>query len=170
MVSLQTVAKSALFTLVVPGTVGVWIPQVLRRREHPDGPKLPFPRRASRVAGTLSLLAGGLLYTHTAWRFADEGEGTPAPIDEPEPLVVGGIYAHVRNPMYVAVLLVILGQALLYRSIHVLWWAAGCLLGFHDRVVGWEEPHLAEKHGEAYERYCEAVPRWLPRLRPWTGE
>ncbi len=170
MASLRTICKSALFTLVVPGSVGVWIPQLLRRREEPDGPKLPLDPTTSRIAGWLSVLVGAFLYVHTAWRFADEGEGTPAPIDEPEPLVVVGIYAHVRNPMYVAVLLVIVGQALLYRSLHVLWWAAGCLLGFHNRVIGWEEPHLAEKHGETYDRYREAVPRWIARLRPWTGE
>lgn len=154
--------KSAVFTVVVPGTVAWAIPRRLARRESP---KLPIDRRASRPAGWVSLVAGVALYLHTAWRFADEGSGTPAPVDEPDELVTGGVYARVRNPMYVGVILIVLGQALLYRSAHVLWWAAGCWLGFHHRVVDVEEPHLREEYGEAYDRYCEEVPRWIPSVR-----
>lgn len=159
MASRLVLLKSAVFTVLVPGTVAGVIPQWLARRETPP---LPLPRRPARLAGWASILAGVVLYGHTAWRFADEGSGTPSPTDEPEELVRGGVYAHVRNPMYLAVLLVVFGQALLYRSAHVLWWAVGCWLGFHHRVVDWEEPHLREKYGEAYERYCGEVPRWIP--------
>ncbi len=162
MVSPYVLVKTALFSALVPGTVAGAIPQFLARR---DRGFLPIGSRTARLAGGGSLLAGILLYAHTAWRFSDEGRGTPSPHDEPEELVTGGVYAHVRNPMYVAVLLCIAGQALLYRSALALWWAVACLLGFHNRVTEYEEPHLREKHGEAYDRYCERVPRWLPRLR-----
>lgn len=162
MASPRVLLKSAVFTVVVPGIVAGLIPQRLASR---DSPVLPFNPRVSRSVGLSSLLAGLGLYLHTAWRFADEGGGTPAPVDEPEALVSGGVYTYVRNPMYIGVILIVLGQALLYRSPHVLWWAVGCWLGFHHRVVDWEEPHLREKHGEAYDRYCEEVPRWIPR--PW---
>lgn len=165
MASPLVLLKSAVFTVLVPGTAAGVIPQ---RLAHRDSPELPIDRRVSRPVGWLSLVAGLGLYLHTAWEFADEGGGTPAPVDEPEELVTGGVYAHVRNPMYVGVILIVLGQALLYRSAHVLWWAAGCWLGFHHRVVDWEEPHLRQKHGEAYDRYCKEVPRWIPRLQPWN--
>lgn len=155
--------RSTVFTVLVPGIVAVAIPQRLARR---DGSKLPIDRRVSRRVGRLSLVAGLGLYLRTAWRFADEGGGTPAPVDEPGLLVIGGVYAHVRNPMYIGVILIVLGQALLYRSAHVLWWAVGCWLGFHHRVVDWEEPHLREKYGEEYKQYREEVPRWIPRIRP----
>lgn len=161
MASPLVLLKSAVFTVLVPGAVAGVIPQWLARRESPA---LPVDRRVARPAGWLALVAGLALYFHTAWRFADEGDGTPAPVDEPEALVVGRVYTYVRNPMYIGVILIVLGQALLYRSAHVLWWAAGCWLGFHHRVVDWEEPHLREKHGEAYDRYCEEVPRWIPRV------
>lgn len=163
MASPRVLLKSAVFTVVVPGIVAGLIPQRLARR---DSPVLPVDPRVSRSVGLISLLAGVGLYLHTAWRFADEGEGTPAPVDEPESLVSGGVYSYVRNPMYIGVILIVLGQALRYRSPHVLWWAVGCWLGFHHRVVDWEEPHLREKHGAAYDRYCEDVPRWIPR--PWN--
>lgn len=152
--------KTAVFTVVVPGSVAVLIPQLLDRvRPHP---RLPVAPRISRPLGTLSLLAGVLLYLLTVVRFGTEGDGTPSPTDEPDELVTGGIYSYSRNPMYVGVLLVILGQALRQRSVTMLWWAAGCWIGFHNRVIGYEEPHLAEKHGEAFERYRERVPRWFP--------
>ena len=160
MASPYTLSKTALFTLLVPGTVAVLIPRFLARRERID---VPVDTKASRRLGLASIASGVLLYLHTAWRFSDEGDGTPSPTDEPDKLVTGGVYRYVRNPMYVGVLLCIVGQSLVYRSVFVLWWAVGCWLGFHNRVVGYEEPHLLEKHGETYERYCEAVPRWIPR-------
>ncbi|AGB37977.1 methyltransferase family protein [Natronococcus occultus] len=153
--------KTAVFSALVPGTVAGLVPWVLARR---DQLTLPVPSSVARVAGVGSLLGGVLLYLHTTCRFA-EHEGTPSPTDEPPELVTDGVYGYVRNPMYVAVLLCLLGQALLYRSVLVAWWVAGCWLGFHNRVLEYEEPHLAAKHGTEYERYRELVPRWLPRGR-----
>lgn len=152
--------KTAVFSALVPGTVAGLVPWLLARR---DRLAFPVPAAAARAAGAGSLLAGVFLYLHTAWRFSDEGGGTPSPSDEPPELVTGGVYAFVRNPMYAAVVLCIGGQALLYRSVLVAWWAAGCWLGFHNRVLEYEEPHLASKHGDTYEEYREQVPRWLPR-------
>ncbi|MEY7849237.1 isoprenylcysteine carboxylmethyltransferase family protein [Natrarchaeobius sp. A-rgal3] len=162
----RTFAKTVVFTLLVPYTVAVAIPRALQRwRTHPQ---LPVDSTLARAAGSVSVLIGSLLYAHTAWQFVIEGRGTPSSTDEPEELVTGGIYAHVRNPMYVGVLLVAIGQALRYRSVSALWWAAGCWIGFHGRVLEYEEPHLVETYGEEYDRYCERVPRWFPRVRSKT--
>ena len=151
--------KTLLFTIFVPGTVAVAIPQLLARwRRHPE---LPIGKRSGRWLGNLSLVSGAMIYAHTAFQFSTEGDGTPSPTDEPDELVTGGLYAYSRNPMYVGVLLVILGQALRRRSVAILWWGAGVWIGFHNRVIGFEEPHLAEKHGDAYEQYQERVPRWF---------
>ena len=163
MITIRTALKTLLFTIVVPGTVAVAIPRLLATwRPHP---RLPIGRTTANVGAALSIGLGVVLYVHTAVRFGTEGEGTPSPTDEPDELVTGGAYAYTRNPMYVAVLLVVVGQALRHRSLSVCWWAVGCWIGFHNRVIQYEEPHLAKKHGVAYERYCERVPRWLPRLR-----
>ncbi|WP_436346359.1 methyltransferase family protein [Natronorubrum sp. FCH18a] len=158
--------KTAVFTVLVPGTVAGAIPRALARYDR-ESPTLGS--RGARIVGTVSLVAGTLLYLHTAFRFSSEGNGTPAPSDEPDDLVTGGIYRYTRNPMYVGVLLVIVGQAVRYRSLHVLWWGLVCWLGFHRRVVDYEEPHLLEKHGDAYEAYRDRVPRWLPIGRPPAG-
>lgn len=151
--------KTAVFSVIAPGTVAGYIPRYLARR---DPESLTSDSRLARVVGRISLVSGVVLYFHTAWRFADEGRGTPLPIDEPESLVTGGIYAHVRNPMYVAVLLCIGGQALLYNSMRVLWYGCVCWLVSHTWIIGYEEPHLAKKYGKAYEQYCDRVPRWIP--------
>lgn len=162
MVSPYVLLKSAIFTLFAPGTVAGIIPQLLARRDRGG---LPVGSRVARWMGGISLVLGVLLYLHTAWRFSDEGKGTPAPIDEPKELVTGGIYSYVRNPMYLAVLLCIGGQALLYKSVLVLWWTVGCWVIVHIRVIGYEEPHLIEKYDIEYKQYCKRVPRWIPRLR-----
>ena len=161
MTSLRTYLKTIIFTILVPGTVSVAVPQLLARwRRHP---KLPLNEHLARVGGNICLVSGILLYAHTAFQFAAEGEGTPSPTDEPENLVTRGVYAHSRNPMYIGVLLVILGQAVRQRSVVILWWGVGMWIGFHNRVIGYEEPHLLEKYGSEYEQYREEVPRWILR-------
>ena len=152
--------KTAVFSVLVPGTVAGVIPRVLARYDHQS---LVFERRSVRALGRILFVSGFVLYLHTAWRFVSEGSGTPSPSDEPSELVTGGVYAHSRNPMYFGVVLLIGGQAVRHKSLHVLWWGVVCWLGFHRRILEYEEPHLAEKHGQAYEEYCERVPRWFPR-------
>lgn len=161
MASLVVLLKTAVFTVLVPGTVIEAIPRLLARYDRESS---MLDSRIARIVGRVSLFSGILLYLHTAWRFSSEGEGTPSPSDEPDELVTGGVYTHMRNPMYVGVLLVLGGQAVRYKSLHVLWWTVVCWLGFHRRIIQYEEPHLLEKHNETYAEYCERVPRWLPRL------
>jgi len=96
-------------------------------------------------------------------RFALVGRGTPAPIAPTETLVVSGQHRYVRNPMYLAVLSIVLGQALAFGSGWLLAYA-GLLFGaFHAFVVGYEEPTLAKRHGASYERYRRTVDRWRPK-------
>jgi protein-S-isoprenylcysteine O-methyltransferase Ste14 len=100
-------------------------------------------------------------------RFVVEGFGTPAPVAAPERLVVGGVYRYVRNPMYVAILATIVGQALLLGRLGLLLYAAVAWLVAAAFVRFYEEPTLTRRFGAKYEAYRHAVPAWLPRLRPW---
>jgi protein-S-isoprenylcysteine O-methyltransferase Ste14 len=97
------------------------------------------------------------------WDFATFGRGTPFPLDAPKQLVARGLYRFVRNPMYVGVLLAILGQALWFESAATLWYAMVAALFFHLFVVFYEEPTLRRKFGESYAQYAKAVPRWMPK-------
>jgi protein-S-isoprenylcysteine O-methyltransferase Ste14 len=95
------------------------------------------------------------------------GRGTLAPIDPPRHLVRVGLYRHVRNPMYVGALLVLVGEALFFESERLGFYAAIMALVYHLFVVLYEEPRLRDLFSEEYENYRRAVPRWIPRLAPY---
>ena len=148
--------KNLLFTVVVPGTVAVYVPLLVgRARGAPSTPSL--------LAGGLVLATGALIYGWCVWDFATFGRGTPAPIDAPKRLIVRGLYRVTRNPMYVGVLTVILGWAILFRSPALVLYAAGVWCLFHSFVRLYEEPHLHGAFGAQYDAYCAHVGRWLPR-------
>ncbi len=147
--------KNLLFTVLVPGTVAVVIPYWIGSRR---GAPAPW-----RYAAVLSWAIGGAIYLRCVWDFAVTGRGTPAPIDAPKVLVVKGLYRYVRNPIYVGVLLVVLGWAVYFGSLALLVYAACLALLFHLFIVLVEEPVLRRQFGESYEHYCRSVHRWLPR-------
>jgi protein-S-isoprenylcysteine O-methyltransferase Ste14 len=121
-----------------------------------------------RVLGVILLFAGLIVLIQAFVRFVVEGLGTPAPISPPERLVVGGVYRYIRNPMYVAVLATIVGQALLLGQLGLLLYTAAFWLIAAAFVRWYEERALTRRFGADYETYRRAVPAWWPRLRPWT--
>jgi protein-S-isoprenylcysteine O-methyltransferase Ste14 len=150
------VFKNLLFTLIVPGTVAVYGPLLLSRGRHPaSGPML--------AAAAVALVTGTAIYVWCVWDFATFGRGTPAPIDAPRKLVIRGLYRYTRNPMYVGVLTLILGWALLYSASNLLAYALVVGFGFHLFVVLYEEPRLARDFGGEYDAYRAEVGRWLPK-------
>jgi protein-S-isoprenylcysteine O-methyltransferase Ste14 len=158
---------SAVFFLVAPGTVAGLVPYLLTRWQSHNWYAATLP---ARILGA-SLLVGGLAAIVECFRrFVTEGRGTPAPIAPPTTLVVHGFYRHVRNPMYVAVLTIVVGQALLFGRFILVGYATVLWLVMHSFVVVYEEPTLRQTFGGAYDRYRAAVPRWWPRLTPWTQE
>ncbi len=152
-------ARTAVFTAVVPGVVAGYLPlRVIGR----DG---EMPSGWSYV-GVVPMTIGLGIYVWTAFDFAWTGRGTPAPLDPPRRLVIRGLYRYVRNPMYVGVLLVIVGEAVLRRSWQTCEYAAAVATMFAVLVVLMEEPLLRSQFGAAYSDYCADVPRWLPRRSP----
>ena len=155
---------SAVFFLVAPGVVVGLIPWLLTRWQARE----PLPYwTPMRVLGGLLLVAGLVALVQAFVRFVVEGFGTPAPVAAPERLVVGGVYRYVRNPMYVAVLAAIVGQALLLGWLGLLLYAGAAWLVAAAFVRWYEEPTLTRRFGADYEAYRRAVPAWWPRLRPW---
>ncbi len=156
--------KNLLFTVLVPGTVAVYLPLLFAEGRSPAS--------AWAVVLAVPVLAlGAAVYAWCVWDFASFGRGTPAPVDSPRKLVVRGLYRYTRNPMYLGVLTVILGWALLFRSGTLLLYALLVGAGFHLVVVLYEERHLRQGFGEEYDAYCRRVGRWLPRpgRRPSAG-
>jgi protein-S-isoprenylcysteine O-methyltransferase Ste14 len=157
-------AGSAVFFLVGPVIVAGLIPWLLTGWQVRE----PVPYWAPmRVLGGILLVAGLIALIQAFVRFVVEGLGTPAPIAAPERLVVGGLYRYVRNPMYVAILAVIVGQALLLGQLGLLLYPAAFWLIAAAFVRWYEEPALTHRFGADYEAYRRAVPAWWPRLRPW---
>ena len=105
--------------------------------------------------------------TESFARFALKGLGTPAPIAPTKHLVVSGLYRYVRNPMYLAVATVIVGQALVLGQSVLLWYTAIFVLATAAFVYFYEQPTLRRQFGDEYRRYCESVPAWLPRVTPY---
>lgn len=148
--------KNLLFTLVVPGTVAVYLPLLLLRG-------LPAAPLFWRLASLPFFAAGLAVYGWCVWDFATAGRGTPAPIDAPRRLVVRGLYHYTRNPMYVGVLTTILGWVVRHRSLGLLLYVGVVWCCFQTFIVFYEEPHLARLFGAEYADYRAAVGRWVPR-------
>jgi len=121
-----------------------------------------------RAVGAVLITAGLPVVLAAIVRFVRQGRGVPTPVLPARHLVVSGLYRHVRNPMYIAVLSVIVGQGLLFGNGPVLRYALAVALGFHLFVLLHEEPSLSRRFGAEYENYRRAVRRWIPRLKPWT--
>ena len=152
--------KTLIFSILVPGTVAFVIPWLLL--QQPWGLVFLFP--SVWLVGFLPLLLGVGLYLWCAGEFTFIGKGTPAPIDAPVILVKEGPYQWVRNPMYIAVLSVVIGEAILFRSFLLAGYALLVAVVVHMFVVFVEEPSLRHQFGESYETYLRTVPRWLPRF------
>jgi protein-S-isoprenylcysteine O-methyltransferase Ste14 len=158
--------RAALFTILVPGTVGGYLPYIIAQR-WPD----QFDLAIVRPLGLLFITVGFLFYGISAFLFLTEGKGTPAiwftrPLrailgEEPRTLVLGGLYLRTRNPMYLGVTLFVLGEALWFGNVALFLYTIGLWIFFHCVVIFIEEPHLRTRHGEDYTMYCSRVPRWL---------
>lgn len=159
------IVGTIVFFFLAPGTVAFWVPWWITRWRMGG----PFPGEwVLRPVGAVLALVGLIGLAESFSRFALRGLGTPAPVMPPKRLVVTGLYRYVRNPMYVAVLAIIVGQALLLGRRRLLVYAAVVGVVAHLFVLLYEEPVLRARFGAEYVAYT-AVRRWWPRRRPWRG-
>jgi protein-S-isoprenylcysteine O-methyltransferase Ste14 len=162
----SAVVGTVFFLLIAPGTVAGLVPWWISgwRIRPPLLHFFPF-----RWIGVLLIVAGLPVLLDSFARFALKGLGTPAPVFPTKHLVISGLYRYVRNPMYLAVEMTILGQGLLLGNVTVVEYGALVWLLFHLFVLIYEEPTLRTSFGSEYESFCGAVPRWIPRFTPWSG-
>src|SRR5262249_7481125 len=159
----MSILGSALFFVVAPGVVAGLIPWLITSWEFRPA-FLGF--EVTRVIRLALILAGIPRLLAPFVRFAVQRLGTPAPVAAPQNLVVAGFYRSVRNPMYVAVVGVTVGPALLFGDGRLFWYGALVWLAFHLFIVLYEEPTLQRQFGMEYEAFRANVPRWVPRLTP----
>jgi protein-S-isoprenylcysteine O-methyltransferase Ste14 len=160
------VVGSALFLVVAPGILAVLIPFWISgwHVAPPLGGFVGF-----RVLGALLMAAGLPVLLDSFARFALKGLGTPAPIAPPQRLVVTGLYCHVRNPIYLALTSLIVGQALCFGDVRLLEYGLGLWAYFYFWVLAVEEPELRARFGAEYLDFCAHVRGWIPRVKPWRG-
>jgi protein-S-isoprenylcysteine O-methyltransferase Ste14 len=158
---------SSLFFALAPGVVAGVVPGALTGWDSGYGSAWWAP---VQLVGAAIIAVCATVLVQAFARFVREGRGTPAPVAPTERLVVGGLYRYVRNPMYVAVVGAIVGQALLLGRPVLLAYAALVGAGMAAFVRGYEEPVLARRYGAAYDEYRRAVPAWRPRRRPWRPD
>jgi protein-S-isoprenylcysteine O-methyltransferase Ste14 len=156
---LVPILNTILFTILVPGTVIVYIPYRLT-----GGFARPMSGPGMWL-GAVVVTIGEAVYFRCAWEFAVRGLGTPAPIAPTRYLVTTALHRYVRNPMYIGVFLVLAGEALLLRSLHLVEYIAGFCVVVELFVVFYEEPALQRQFGESYEQYKKTVPRWIPKFK-----
>lgn len=154
--TMSLLVRNLLFTVVVPGLGGAGVPWWILTRSGGTA--------APRAWPAVAVIASGVaLYVWCIRLFAAVGRGTPGPWDAPRRFVAVGPYRWVRNPIYVAALLVVAGEAWLFLSLPLLAYAGAMALFFHLFVIGYEERALHRRFGDAYVEYRRTVPRWIPR-------
>ena len=153
--------SSALFLCLAPGIVAGVIPWWISGWEM--RPSL-FGLEPVRWVGVLLIGLGLPVLLESFGRFAVEGLGTPAPVLPTEHLIVKGFYRYVRNPMYISVVSIVIGQGLLLGNGYLLLYAALVWIGFFGFVLLYEEPKLRRTYGAEFEAYCARVARWVPRV------
>lgn len=152
--------RSLFWTIVLPGFFAGYVPWrffgLNQVRLESIG--------AAQVPALTCIAAGAALLAICIIEFARSGRGTLSPLDPPRELVVRGLYRHVRNPMYLSVTLIVLGQAMLMRSTALALYSAIWFVGVNLFVIGYEEPTLRQTFGASYDDYTRRVARWIPKL------
>jgi len=149
--------RAIFFALLLPGSVTLLLPYFILSRH-------PVPHwNAVGLAGVAAILVGATILIWCIADFARVGRGTLAPVDPPKELVARGLYRYVRNPMYVGVAVVLLGESALFRSTSLLVYAGIWFVIVNLFVMLYEEPTLRARFGESYEQYRRSVGRWIPR-------
>jgi protein-S-isoprenylcysteine O-methyltransferase Ste14 len=157
---------SAVFLVIAPGFVAGLMPWWISHWRL----KAPFfGTTLFRLAGAMLITLGIIGLLDSFVRFALQGLGTPAPVFPTRHLVVTGLYRYVRNPMYLAVVITILGQSLILGNVTLLEYAGLVWLFFYMFVLVYEEPTLRATFGSEYKAFCAEVPRWIPRFTPWRS-
>ena len=165
--ALPPIVGTIVFLFVAPGILAVLIPWYTAVRYGIHEPFLGF--EPFRWLGVALIGLGAVILLDSFARFALQGRGTPAPLYPTQTLVLSGAYRYVRNPMYLAVVSLIVGQALLVGCMPLLWYGVGMAVVTHLFVLAYEEPTLRQTYSAQYDDYTKNVRRWIPRLTPWRG-
>jgi protein-S-isoprenylcysteine O-methyltransferase Ste14 len=158
------ILRSIYFTILIPGIGIILIPYVILYYSNVfEWPSVSILTAFAFICGLLCML----FLLICIWGFAVYGKGTLALIDPPNQLVVVGLYRYTRNPMYSAIIGILLSEAILFGTINILIYCLIVLAFFLIFVIKYEEPKLRAQFGQSYIEYCQSVPRWSISLKPF---
>ncbi len=157
--NLWLVTRNVAMIVLFPGTVVVYIPYRLLAPFSIAG---LISWSVTQFVAVLLLAIGASILLRSIWSFAHVGEGTLAPFDETQKLIVVGLYRYVRNPMYVGVILILLAESWFFWSSVLLSYTGFCFIVANILVIGYEENRLRHKYGDEFRQYCSHVGRWIP--------
>jgi len=160
MSSLWLALRSLFWTVALPGMVAGYIPWRYVGLRYAN----VSWRDPVQLIGLLLVVIGAGVLATCIWEFARSGRGTLAPVDPPKHLVVQGLYRYVRNPMYVGVTTILLGELLIAQTAALAMYCAGWFGAVNLFIIGYEEPTLRRHFGDSYAQYSRSVSRWIPRL------
>lgn len=151
--------RNLFFTILQPGVVAGLVPYFLLRAEQTG--KILQPFHFLQYIGIILFLLGFLVMTNCILNFAVHGKGTLSPADPTKKLVIAGLYKYSRNPMYVGVILMLVGEAVFFQSNSIGIYSLLIFCIFHFYIVFFEEPRLKKDFGAEYEQFCKNVRRWV---------
>jgi protein-S-isoprenylcysteine O-methyltransferase Ste14 len=157
MVSL--VFRNLFFTILHPGLVAGLIPFWILGRKA--GNLVTRPWRFYQYPGAIVFAIGLIIMSLCIINFARKGKGTLSPADPTKRLVIAGAYRFSRNPMYIGVMIILIGEAIFFQSVNLWIYLPGIFLCFNLFILLFEEPRLRRDFGDAYRRYCREVRRWI---------
>ncbi len=153
--------RNVAMIILFPGTVTAYIPyRIFAPVDVPSPGSWSLPQ----YVATLVLIAGATILLMSIWSFSSVGKGTLAPFDETKKLIVVGLYRYVRNPMYLAVMMILLAESWFFWSSRLLLYTSICFVVANLIVIGYEENRLKYKYGDEFRRYCAHVGRWIPHI------
>lgn len=161
--NLSSVISTLVFLLVLLPIFYIWIPYEIITSRYVYSVNIG----SYRYIGIILIISGIIIGIFCSIEFVVQGRGSPIPFSETEKLIVSGFYRFVRNPLYIAGVAGLLGEALLFQSIGIMIYSLFMFCVFHIQVL-MEETFLEEKFGDNYKQYCKNVPRWIPQLKPYN--
>ncbi|SHH53714.1 Phospholipid methyltransferase [Chryseolinea serpens] len=157
--SMSLFLRNLFFTILQPGVVAGLIPFLIARKNFEHSADQAF--QIHHYAGIAVCLTGIGITLHCIANFAIHGRGTLSPADPTKQLVISGLYRFSRNPMYVGVMLMLIGEAIFTQSTGLLVYSIGIFTAFNLFIVFREEPRLKKDFGTSYHEYCKTVRRWI---------
>lgn len=151
--------RNILFFILQPGIVAFLVPYILAKEKFKQEIIEDFD--ALNYIGIVLGLLGLIIVFYCIYRFIIDGRGTLSPADKTKVLVIKGLYKYSRNPMYIGVLLILLGEIFFTKSIVLFGYSIFTFLGFHLFVIFVEEPRLKKDFKSSYASYTSKVNRWF---------